>query len=304
VSPRLRTLGQRLRRDEGGFTVVELVAAAGIGVVMLFSVFAVFAAATRTTNATQELNESQQRTRHVLERLARDMRNLASPTPEQPQAIDKATSYDLVFQSVDPAGPNLGANTTNVRRVRYCLDSAAGAEGRIWIQTQTWETAGVPAMPSTSACPSAAWATERVVAQRVSNRSQAPERPLFTFNSTVLPEVNSVRVELFSNAGTAKEPRQGRLVTEMFLRNQNREPSANFTATAAGNQRVLLNGSGSTDPEGQELNYAWYDGAELIGNGITLDYTAPATGERSLTLKVYDPAGLVGISAVQVVNVT
>ena len=301
---RLRILARRLRRDERGFTVTELVSAAGIGVVMLLSVFAVFATTQRTTHANQELNDSQQRTRHVMERLSRDMRNLASPTPEQPLAIDKATPYDLVFQSVDPAGPNLGANTTNVRRMRYCLDAGAGAEGRIWVQTQTWQTAGVPPMPSTSACPSAAWASQRVAAQRVSNRAQAPERSLFVFNSAVLPEVNSVRVELFSNAGTAREPRHGRLATEMFLRNQNREPAASFTATAAGNQRVLLNGSGSTDPEGQELTYAWYDGSTLVGNGITLDYTAPDTGDRSFTLRVYDPAGLVGISQVQVVNVT
>jgi hypothetical protein len=40
-----------------------------------------------------------------------------------------------------------------------------------------------------------------------------------------------------------------------------------------------------------------------VGSGITHDYQAPATGERSLTLKVSDPGGLQADAPVQTVTV-
>src|SRR5205823_887029 len=72
--------------------------------------------------------DAEDRARQAEEAIARDLRNLASPTPSQPQAVDRAGGRDLVFKTVDPVGPNAGQNTANVERVRYCLDSA----GRLW----------------------------------------------------------------------------------------------------------------------------------------------------------------------------
>ena len=37
--------------------------------------------------------------------------------------VDRAGARDLIFQTVDPVGPNAGDNASNVKRIRYCLDT-------------------------------------------------------------------------------------------------------------------------------------------------------------------------------------
>jgi hypothetical protein len=94
----------------------------------------------------------------------------------------------------------------------------------------------------------------------------------------------------------------------VFLRNQNQRPTAAFTGTSNGNHRVLLNGSGSSDPEGRTLSYRWYLGSSypgcpagaggtgytLMGTGITLTAGFPDSSDQTVTLEVTDPGGLCG----------
>ena len=70
------------------------------------------------------------------------------------------------------------------------------------------------------------------------------------------------------------------------------------------NGHILLNASASSDPEGEQLSYVWYDGStRLPGNALTYDYDPPTTGDHDIKLAVYDPAGLRGVSEIQTVNV-
>jgi len=290
--------------DEQGMTMVELLIAATLSLVILGAVLTTFTGFNITAQRNQELGESQQRTRAVLDKAARELRNLASPTAAQPQAIDQASDYNLVFQTVDAAGPNTGANSANVRRVRYCLDAATTGDGRLWSQVQTWTTAAVPAMPSTTTCPSAAWGNQREAARGVTNRQDGLNRPVFSFNSAVNTEITTVGLSLWSSAKPAgPQPAQPLLATRVFLRNQNQRPTAAFNASPLAHLHLFLNGSTSADPEGETLTYKWFDGATEVGAGITFDYTAPAVGARQITLKVYDSAGLEGVSATQSVTV-
>ena len=183
-------LRRRLAEQEG-HTIVELMVVASLSIVVLLAVLGALDTFQRTAARNAKLNDSQDRTRQTLAKLARELRNLASPTPEQPQALDKATGYDLVFQTVDHIGPNAGANTANVRRVRYCLDnSTAGTGQNLWTQSQRWTSAATPPVPSTTACPDSAWSEQSVVARGVTNRTQSRDRPLFTFNSTTLTSIS------------------------------------------------------------------------------------------------------------------
>ena len=81
---------------------------------------------------------------------------------------------------------------------------------------------------------------------------------------------------------------------------------ANFTATPQSNYRLVLNGSESYSPSGSDLTYVWYDGSTKIGgcagSGITCTYTASSGGQHTMTLKVFDPAGLEGDAAPQTVT--
>ena len=92
----------------------------------------------------------------------------------------------------------------------------------------------------------------------------------------------------------------------MILRNQNREPVSEFTLTVTNptsSPRLLqLNGSASSDPEGQALDYVWYiDGVAITTKGIVVQISV-AAGTHTFVLKVTDPAGLQGVSATQTRN--
>lgn len=290
-------------RDEAGFMLTELLAAMVIFLIVMGATLTTLEAFTSQTQVTNRRNDTEQQARTVVDQLARQLRNLASPTSGQPQAIDKATSYDLVFESVDPAGPNAGTNLTNVRRLRYCLNTAVPSAGKVWLQVQTWTQAVPPAAPSTALCPDpdSRWTTSKVVATNVVNRVNGQDRPVWLYNAVASVDISSVRTTLILDLKPGSASGENTLSTGVFLRNQNRSPIAAFTATPTGNRHVLLNGSESYDPEGEPLSYAWYDGATLVGSGVTTDYLAPAAGTRSLTLTVTDPGGLDDTAPVQAV---
>jgi type II secretory pathway pseudopilin PulG len=289
----------RLKDDEGGFTLVELLVGIGIFIVILSAVLFTFNNFEVTSRQANDRNDSQERARHELDLLSRELRNLASPTPEQPQAVDKASAFDIVFQTVDPTAPASGtANTANVRRVRYCLDNTNPANEVLWQQWQTWTVATPPAAPSTTSCPDSAWgaSNQRQVTTNVTNRIGGQDRALFSFNTAVTTDVNRIHADLYIDLTPVGNPSETHLTTGVFLRNQNRKPTASFSWTIAGNKHVILNASASEDPEGAPLRYEWWDqgGSAAMANGtsITCDCVVGGTGTRSITLKVFDPAGL------------
>jgi len=78
-------------------------------------------------------------------------------------------------------------------------------------------------------------------------------------------------------------------------RSANNPPVANAgpdqTAECAGDRtNVLLDGTASTDPDGDALNYKWYLGDTLLGTGATL-LVSVTQGSHTITLRVTDPGG-------------
>jgi type II secretory pathway pseudopilin PulG len=292
-------LATRLR-DEAGQTLTELLIVAAMVPVVLGAALSTATSFDSNVRRNQDLNESQARTREAIDQLSRNLRNLASPTPEQPQAVDKVDPYDLVFQTVNPGGAGTGGNPANVRRVRYCLEAGTTAPKKLWAQTQSWTSTTAPAVPSTATCPASGWGNQRVLAQGLTNRLNGQNRPLFQFNSNTPSAVNAIIVQAWLAGGNGTEPSQGVLRSQVFLRNQNEAPVASPTATPGGQLRVVLNGSASYDPEGQELTYRWYEGTTFLGSGIVLQSTLATAGTHTITLKVYDPAGLEGTATTTV----
>lgn len=292
----IRRLIGRLQRERG-FTLVEVLAAT----TMMVGVGGATVTALTGFESTARVNgiqtDAQQEARRALSTLSRELRNLASPTNELPQAVERADAGDIVFLSVGDTKPQGSSNAYNTRRVRYCLDTAGAA---LWRQEQTWTTSSAPAMPTTTQCPaptSTGWSAATEAAHHVQNGAA---RAVFTYNSGNLTEITEVRAKLFVDFDPVAKPRETELETGVFLRNQNRGPTSSFTAAVNG-QQVLLNGSASTDPEGKALAYEWYDAAALVGQGIVLTYQPSQAGQHTLTLKVKDPAGLTSTSAPQTV---
>ena len=310
-------------RDERGFTSIEVLVASVIAILVLTATLTVFESLAKTKRHTDDVNDSQQVARVTLDRMARQLRNLASPSSTTtaagtlPRSVDRNLPYDLVFQDIDPARPAVTSNSANVRRVRYCLDTASAglsaSHGKLYMQTQSWTTAAAPVVPVVTTCTltDAGWDTHVLVADFVTNKVGA--RPLFAYsgNSGVITATDSdsradiarIEANLFVDPDTTSRPVETQLGTSVILRNQNREPLADFTLTVtnpSSNPRLLqLNGSASSDPEGQTLNYAWFvDGVEHATKGIVVQISVPA-GAHTFVLKVTDPAGLLGVSATQ-----
>lgn len=286
-------ISRRRLADSSGVAITEMLVAMSLSLVVLGATLATFEIFDRVQHRNQATLESQDRTRAATDQLARQLRNLASPTPQQPQAVEVAAPYDLVFQTVDDSALPSGANTANVRRVRYCLGPApAGGKTALWSQSQTWTTATPPAVPSTTTCPSGAWPGQRELVEGITNQAGGQDRPLFQFNSTSRPQISAIITQLWTQARTDAEPTEGLLRTQLFLRNQNQVPTADFDARATGLLHLLLNASASADPEGEELTYKWYDGSTYVGSGILFDLKVASPGVHTITLHALDPAGL------------
>lgn len=291
-----------LRSERGEIALTQLLVAMIIATSMLGATLFVFEGSIRVNAENETRNDIQDRARTTLEAMARELRNLASPTQEQPQAVDRATPYDMIFQTVDAEGPNEGLNASNVKRVRYCLDATDRENGKLHYQEQRWTSAVPPAAPTTAACPGPGWDTQRLVADSVVNRRGVEERPIFAYNAAVATDISALHVDLVIDDDTTRTPAETRLSTGVFLRNQNRRPVAVFTATRTSAGVITLNGSSSLDPEGEQLSYVWFDGATKIGTGVTFTYTVTPGTTHSISLRVYDPATLEGIGTAQVVQ--
>lgn len=288
----------RLRAD-GGFTLPELMIGMLLMLIVLFASLATLEQFTLMGKRGERRVDSQQQAREAARQIARTLRNVAGSS-DTVDVIERAQPYDLVFKVVDDSGTSFGSNDQRLKRVRYCLDSSSPSRGRVREQVQTWTSATAPAVPAGTACPSSTWGSSRVIADQVTNRASAQDRPVWTYRVTD-GQVSAVSVDLFVDDNVTTDPGESSLRTGVFLRNQNRRPVASFTATAAGINHVLLNGSGSYDPEGHPLDMVWTVGSVKIGEGINLDWDAGSTGSRTVTLTASDPSGLADTSTQTVV---
>jgi prepilin-type N-terminal cleavage/methylation domain-containing protein len=317
-------------RAESGFTIIEVLVAMVIGLVILGATLTVFAALVRKQQYTERQTEVETGARQGIDRLARQLRNLASPADiitnvsasTQPKSVDRNLPYDLIFKDIDDVRPVGSLNSANVRRVRYCLQTtgavpgagftASSTRGVLWLQTQTWTTALPPAVPLAADCPGGGWTTQRIVADHVMNAAASPARPVLRYSgdsglvtdTTEAAREKIARVEatLIIDADPARRPVAAQLTSSVMLRNQNRAPTAQFTYTLLNpllsptTCSVQLNGSASEDPESKPLEYAWYvDDVLQSQPGVVLQLVIPK-GTHQFRLVVRDRAQLAGTS--------
>jgi prepilin-type N-terminal cleavage/methylation domain-containing protein len=310
--------------DQRGFTLIEVLIAAIIMLIVLGASMTLLTVLTANGRLTEQHNEAQDRARVFTDRLARQLRNLASPSLftadyyAKPEAVDKAEAFDFVFRVVDEQRPAGSLNQANVKRVRYCLDSGNASNGVLYQQEQKWTNAASstpPALPSTTTCPGAGWSNTTRVTDALVNRIAGQTRPLFVYNSTDVTRITQVRTELYVDPTPTKRPIESRLASGVTLRNQNRVPvaSADVKVTDTVGHKALLNGSGSDDPEGMALTYQWYvdpptplpdcaatpKPSSCLAQGVVADVQLPTGGKHTIVLLVKDPAGLPATDSVE-----
>ena len=274
-------------RDESGFTLIEVMVAMVLGLIMLGAVLTVFESFLRQNRATELRADAQERARVVTDDLARNLRNQVGLAGGSATQFDRTAEYDLIFRTFD-RNPAAG-NTAGLSRVRYCLDSTNPASGTFFRQTQTWNTAGVPAMPTATACPGAGWTGTVELAEGVTNRRDGLNRPVWSFGTSIdgaTSTVTSINSSLWMRVDPSRAGSEVHLTTAVALRNANRPPAAAFTVTKQGGT-VILNAAPSSDPEGEPLRYAWTLNGVSIGATQRLEWPVP-TGNHTVVLTVTD----------------
>lgn len=275
-------------RSESGFTLLELLIASTLMLVVLGATLTSLEGFTTGTRETELQNDSQDEARRAMDQLARELRNHAVANTRAPEGISLAEPFDLIFETVGQTRPAGSANTSNVQRVRYCLD----ANETLWAQDQYWTTAATPEVPSIMSCPSNFWHSRRIVAEHVVNRVGS-SRPLFTYDAAAASDVRRVAMSLYVDTNPGASPKETRLQSAIFLRNANQAPAATFTWNATGSGQLILNATASSDPEGERLSYGWkLDDAAIAPTTATVDYAGVASGTHTVELTVTDPGGL------------
>lgn len=270
-------------REESGMTLVEVLIVSVLMLLVITATLTTFEQFHANVRTNERQNEAQDQTRRAMDLMARDLRNLASPTTNEPAAVDQNEPWDIIFQSEGKEKEADSLNAQNTVRVRYCLDSD---KGDLYRQIQTWKTEAIPGMPPTPCGVAGGWNSTLIVAQDVVNG----ERPIFTYNAVDPRDITEVNAQLFVDTNPGKRPTEVDLQTTVFLRNQNKAPTAAFEWVAMPGGTLFLNASASTDPEEKSLTFEWWDATEdkLVGTGIVTSYAPPAFGPRDIYVIVRD----------------
>jgi type II secretory pathway pseudopilin PulG len=305
-------------RGQQGFSLVELLVAIVLAIVVFAASVTVLVSFVKDSGSAQRRTETQAAARTAIDRISRELRTAVAPAAGS-ALVEYETGYDLVFREVSTT------SAVHQRFVRFCLDS----NETLWRQTQDLQ-ASSDSTPSTSACPSGAWATRsailggcpstRVHCVRVTNELSTPSRALFTFGPSgwsTTSDIRLVEVSLYADENPGGQPGATALTSGIYLRNNLEQPVVPATglATVTGtgnNQRyVILDGSGAYDPNGQALSYQWYSGGSCqspsgaLTSGATSQQPpqqGPFSSGQTLTyvLVVTDTAGLTGCNLQQV----
>jgi hypothetical protein len=288
---------------------------------MLGATLLTFEGFVRNGNRNDTRNDTVDLARRTLDLQAKQLRNLAKRVGAN--VIDTVEADQFIFQTSDPTRT----------WVRYCLDTSNPANGKLYQQTQSLaiEASSAPVTAGMrSGCPATSgWTRTELVAANVVNRIGGRNIPMFTYRcadggtACTTPggfdSIIGVNAQLYVDTTPTKLPEEDRVVSGVYLRNQNQAPIAEWTATTITStpRTVLLNGSGSADYEQRTLSYFWFEntiptaanvrcdlpglptdttlwGGNLIGRGVTTQYTwpgtTPASGtSRTIGLVVCDP---------------
>ncbi|HXE44018.1 MAG TPA: prepilin-type N-terminal cleavage/methylation domain-containing protein [Conexibacter sp.] len=320
-----------LRRDDG-FTLVELLVAMVLALVVFGASLTLLDSYLRQSGAAAKRLDAQDQARLAVDRIVHDLRNVSSPLTT-PKLLERATPYDVVFQTI---GTPSGTNVSGIERVRYCVpqDSTTGTASQevLVAQTQTWTTSTPSADPwisdpsQTIACPDLTFtpasgqAVYAVIAQSIMNRyQQTSSYPAFSFNdgldsnsvaATDLPQISTIQINLRVNPTPSLSGATTQVQSAAYLRNKQHSPVAQFTYTATGGGGVILNAGQSYSPDNEQLSYAWActsspcpsaSALSIASNGLVS--WRPGAGTYTVALTVTDQTG-VQTTTTQQVTVT
>lgn len=300
---------------QDGFTLIEVLIGMVLTVVVFGATLTVLDAFSHQYQGGQRRLDAQNTARVGVDRIVRQLRNIASPVTT-PKLLERATPYDVVFQTV---GPVSGSNSTGTERVRYCLGRDSSGNGALYSETQTWTTSAPASDPWSSdpsvtiPCPDSPLPAgvnppATIVAGSLTNVTGGHNQCVFEFNNSCtapsdLGQIYTVQIDLFVNPTPTFARAETEIKTAAFLRNQPREPIAHFQHSGIDGgspSGVLLDAGASYSPDGEDLSYSWDcsggcpDEGSLTSAGTGLVVWRPGRGTYTVTLTVTDQTGLQG----------
>jgi prepilin-type N-terminal cleavage/methylation domain-containing protein len=292
--------------NRDGFTLVELLLASTLALIIFGVTLTAWTSIYSSNRATEKQQDNVETARLAIDRASRQLRNLANPTVNAVTTIARASAYDFVFQTSDPSKT----------WVRYCSQTSGGStspeKATLW-EHESKALSGLTAAMTTG-CPSASpdWTTKRRVVDAVTNQKSGIDRPIFRYecavgapagcpaSSTDYSKIINVGLSLWVDAVPNDTASELNVATSVYLRNQNESPTARASASRYASKQILLNASGSTDPEGRTLEYFWFEDAppsasEIATTGCTAEY--PSAKWQGVTyLRKYDASVAAGTS--------
>lgn len=291
--------------DERGFTLVEIMIVSALFLVVLSATLTAAANFERLNTGSQKLNAQVDHARRGMDRTVRQLRNLARRIDSP--VIERATADDFIFQTSDPQRT----------WVRNCLQARVDGTTVLW--SLTTSSAVTDAMRGP--CPGSGWTRSDRLAENVTNLAAGRNFPLFRYacvqsapsdcpaSDDDLSRITTVRMDLLLDDNLTTQPKEARVTSGVFLRNQNEPPVARFSWRPLSTRQVLLNASASFDPEGRTLRFLWFRApapsftcdqaspAGLLWQGVTLPHTFLSTEGASgalagIELVVCDPGDL------------
>ena len=248
------------RRDERGFTLIELLLVMSLALVLLGATLTSFTNYYRSQKTNQTLNDTAQAARNSMDLAARQLRNLANQDPSQ-QTTTIARALPSTWSSRPPTRRASGSATAWTRSATGGQPSSA-SRGMLW-ESET-ATATAPTAAMMGSCPGSARLglapdRRRLRDQPHGRRATAPSSPTAAPSARPRPARRAARTTRASRTSArsctstptrARAPEELRVVSSIFLRNQNEAPVADFSATAAGTRTVILNALGVDRPRG------------------------------------------------------
>lgn len=310
--------------QQSGFSLIEVMIVSTLFLVIAGATLSSFTAFERRTGEGVKVAEQVDVARTSLDRASRQLRNLARRIDVP--VIQRALADDLVFQTSSP----------QKRWMRYCLQTTAPSSpgrSRLYALESSNQSITEPTSAMMSSCPGAGWNKVQIGSDYVVNAYRSPALPVFQYQCTEGAPVGCPRATALAGDSSRlkhinmtlavdldpvnQRPKETRVTSSVFLRNQNEPPVAAFTWTSLGGRKVMLNGSSSSDPEGRTLRYYFFKGTVPATNfcstlpeesftyytGVAPVYTFPP-GETSaqFTLVVCDAGDLLHTSSPQVVS--